>query len=333
MKRFLMLAFRVWLFGLTLGLALASGASSRLAGHITEFPLPTPDAYPHDAAVDPQDQVWYTARRANSIGRFDPATRTFKEFPLRTRNAGPQGLISDAEGIIWFTENARGRIGRLDPGTGRIREYVAPSARDPHTPVFGPDGRLWFTAPGSNRVVRFDVKKYGMKVYRLPTPEARPTGIVAAADGRLWFCELGAGKLGSLEPESGEIVEYATPTPDSGPQRLAADDAYLWVTLNSAGKLARFNYRTHEWREWSSPSGPEARPFGIALARSGAVWYNEAGADKMVRFDPTTETFETFPMPSPASVVRNLARDSKGTLWLAVSGPNGAGNNQLARID
>jgi streptogramin lyase len=53
----------------------------------------------------------------------------------------------------------------------------------------------------------------------------------------------------------------------------------------------------------------------------------------MVRFDPKTEKFETFPMPSPKSVVRHMARDSNGTLWLAVSGPSGTDNNQIARID
>ena len=77
----------------------------------------------------------------------------------------------------------------------------------------------------------------------------------------------------------------------------------------------------------------DSRPYGIAIARSGAVWYNEAAANRMVRFDPTMETFETFPMPSPNSIVRHIARAPDGVLWLAVSGPRGHGNNQLARID
>ena len=53
----------------------------------------------------------------------------------------------------------------------------------------------------------------------------------------------------------------------------------------------------------------------------------------MVRFDPKSESFETFPMPSPKSVVRHMVRDGNGTLWLAVSGPSGTDNNQIARID
>jgi streptogramin lyase len=308
-------------------------AGKRLAGRITEYPLPTPGSNPHQAAVDPQGRVWYTGVNANAIGRFDPETETFREFPLRTRDAGPHGLTSDARGRIWFTHNHRSRIGRRDPETGRIREYVAPGVRDPHTLVFGADGRLWFTAQHSNKVVRFNVRNFNMKVRTAPTPEAQPYDIVPGPDGNMWFCELAAGRIASIEPQTGTFAEYPTPTPNSGPRRLAADGDSIWVTLNYAGKLARFNVRTKEWKEWPSPSGPDSRPYGIAIARSGAVWYNEAAADKMVRFDPVTEEFETFPMPSPDSVVRHITRDANGTLWLTVGDLRAAGNNQLARID
>ncbi len=181
--------------------------------------------------------------------------------------------------------------------------------------------------------MRFNVRNFNMKVRSAPTPQAQPYDIVPGPDGNMWFSELAAGRIASIEPATGRFTEYPTPTPNSGPRRLAADGDSIWVTLSTAGKLARFNLRTKEWKEWPSPSGPDSRPYGIAIARSGAVWYNEAAADKMVRFDPVTEEFETFPMPSPDSVVRHIARDANGTLWLTVGDLRAAGNNQLARID
>src|SRR3989338_11584455 len=133
MKRVSSFAFRVWVFVVVLCLS-----GSTLTGRITEYVVPTPEALPHDPAVDPQGRVWYTGQRANLIGMFDPASETFREFPVPTPDSGPHGLTSDAAGTIWFTENTVGKMGRLDPRTGKFREFKAPTAKDPHTPVFGP---------------------------------------------------------------------------------------------------------------------------------------------------------------------------------------------------
>lgn len=330
--------FLFWV--LLLALVLVLTASGRLvpppaglAGQITEYVIPTPKSLPHDPAVDPQGRVWYTGQRANTLGMFDPKQEKFTEFSIPTPDSGPHGLVADADGNIWFTENWKGKIGVLNPTTGEFREFPAPTAKDPHTPIFDHQGRLWFTAQRSNLVVRFDPKTGDMSEYNVPTENARPYGIVTAPDGTVWFCELNGHKLGRIEPDTGAITEFTTPTPNSGPRRLAVDSQYVWVTENRVGKLGRYDYRSGEWKEWDSPSGPGSRPYGIALSADGAVWYNEAGANKMVRFDPQTEEFKTFPLPSPRSVVRHMVRDSKGTLWLAVSGPRGIDNNQIARID
>src|SRR5437660_12896107 len=83
-----------------------------------DWMTPSKPAYPHDPAVAPDGSVWYTAQRASTIGRFDPATATFKEFALPTPNSGPHGLQPDADGIIWYTGNSAGLIGMVDAKTG-----------------------------------------------------------------------------------------------------------------------------------------------------------------------------------------------------------------------
>src|SRR3989344_1362623 len=218
MKRVSSFAFRVSVFVVVLCLS-----GSTLTGRITESVVPTPGSLPHDPAVAPAGRVWYTGQRANLIGMFDPASRNFEEFPVPTPDSGPHGLVADSKGNIWFTENSAGKIGRLDPHTGRFREFKTPTAKDPHTPTFGPDGRLWFTAQQSNLVVRFNVENFNMKELTVPTPAARPYGIIAGPDDRMWFCELAAGKLGAITPGSSHIDEYPTATPDSGPRRPATD--------------------------------------------------------------------------------------------------------------
>jgi len=84
-----------------------------------DWMTPSKPAYPHDPAVAPDGSIWYTAQRASTIGRFDPATQQFKEFALPTPNSGPHGLQPDANGNIWYTGNAAGLIGMVDAKTGK----------------------------------------------------------------------------------------------------------------------------------------------------------------------------------------------------------------------
>jgi virginiamycin B lyase len=54
------------------------------------------------------------------------------------------------------------------------------------------------------------------------------------------------------------------------------------------------------------------------------VWYSESGKNPntLVRFDPKTETFQTWPIPSGGGVVRNMMPTADGNLVLACSGVN-----------
>ena len=105
---------------------------------IDEWMTPSNPAYPHDPAFAPDGMIWYTAQRANMIGRLDPITEQFKECPLPTPNSGPHGLHVDKDGNVWYTGNSAGLIGKVDAKTGKITEYKMPNpqANDPHTIAF-----------------------------------------------------------------------------------------------------------------------------------------------------------------------------------------------------
>ena len=59
---------------------------------------------------------------------------------------------------------------------------------------------------------------------------------------------------------------------------------------------------------WPSPSGPQSRPYGLAFAK-GAIWYSESFAkpNTIVRFDPTTEKFQSWAIPGGGDIVRNMS--------------------------
>jgi virginiamycin B lyase len=298
-----------------------AAASIELKGTIRAWDAPVPGALPHDSAVDPKGNIWFTLQETGHIARFNPDTHEWKLFKVQTPDSGPHGLVSDASGNIWFTENSAGKIGRLDPKSGAIAEFTPPTAKDPHTPVFGPDGGLWFTAQDSNVIGRLDIGTGKIAEYSVPTQDAHPYGIVSANDGGLWFCELSGGKLGRVDPGSGTIVEYTPSEPDVRPRRLVAVDGAIYFTDYGGGRLGRLTLADKKFKMWDSPSGYRSEPYGIAADSSGKIWYEESGPDanKLVRFDPAVEVFRTYAMPASNSSVPNMARDAKGRLWMPLA--------------
>ncbi len=301
-----------------------ASAGVELKGLMRVWEAPVPGALPHDSAVDPKGNIWFTLQDTGHIARFNPDTQEWKLFKVPTPDSGPHGLVSDPFGEIWFTENQAGKIGRLDPNTGVIQEFTPPTAKDPHTLVFGPDGALWFTAQDSNVIGRMDIETKKITEYGVPTQDAHPFGIVSADDGALWFCELSGGKLGRIDPASGAMTEYTPPETDVEPRRLVAVRGAIYFTDSGGGRLGRITLADKQFKLWDSPSGNHADPIGISADSAGKIWYEESGpgANKLVRFDPIVEVFRTYPMPAANSSVQNITRDAKGRLWMPLSMAN-----------
>ena len=100
----------------------------------------------------------------------------------------------------------------------------------------------------------------------------------------------------------------------------------IWYVNSSQGKLGRYNPKSGETKEWDSPSGPKSHPYAI-LVVDGIVWYNESGVrpDPLVRFDPKTETFQSWAIPSGgvyAGIIRHMRADKDGNLLIHQSSTN-----------
>lgn len=312
-------------FGMTV---LAWATAGTLDVQIHEYDVPTPKSHPHDPALAPDGSLWYTGQGANKLGRMDPKTGAFKEYPLKTLNSGPHGLVADHDGNIWFTAIAGGYVGKLDPKSGQISEYRPSDGKeiDPHTPVIDHDGIVWFTNEETNYIGRIDPKSGKMNLIKVQTEHAVPYGIVILKNNAPFFCEFGTNKLAVLDPKSMTIHEYTLPNQHARPRRLAlAPDGTIFYTDYARGYLGHFDPANGKFlKEWASPGGEGAEPYGIAVTRDAAVWYSESGVkpNTLVRFDPKSETFSSKTIPSGGGVVRNMVATVDGRLYLACSGVN-----------
>src|SRR5262249_12076759 len=321
-----------WAAAAVFALALAPLAAAPIADTVQvkfeEWMTPSKPAYPHDPAVAPDGSIWYTAQRASTIGRFDPASQQFKEFALPTKDSGPHGLQPDRDGNIWYTGNSAGLIGKVDAKTGKVTEYKMPNpkARDPHTIAFLRDGRLFFTVQAGNFVGTLDPKapNGNIKLIEAPTANSRPYGVRLDSKGVPYFDLFNSNKIGTVDLKTMMIREFDLPNPKARPRRIAVGkDDTVWYGDYARGYLGHLDPKTGKVEEFKSPGGEDARPYAIDVTADGAVWYVETGDEAkniLVRFNPETKKFLTWPIPGGGGTVRNMEIDKNGDLWLAESG-------------
>jgi virginiamycin B lyase len=291
-----------------------------------EWAVPTPGSRPHDPLATPDGDLWWTGQMASKLGRLDPRTGRMKEWTTEIPQSGPHGLVNDAQGHIWFTANFQGYIGELDPKTGKFKEYKIPdeSVKDPHTPIFDRNGILWFTAQSANVLGRLDPKTGRIRIVRSPTPRSNPYGMVITSKGTPVFDEFGSNKIGQIDPQTMAIREYVLPDPGTRPRRIAiTSDDLIWYSDYALGYLGQLDLKTGKTRQWPSPGGGKSQPYAIT-ALNDVIWYVESNTkpNMLVRFDPRTEKFQTWKIPSGGGVVRNMMPTRDGGLALAESGVN-----------
>ena len=138
--------------------------------------------------------------------------------------------------------------------------------------------------------------------------------------------EFGANKLASIDKDM-KVTEYTLPDAKARPRRIAIDsNDTVWYSDFDRGYLGKFDTKTGKLvKEYMSPSGPRSEPYGITVIND-IVWYAEGNSkpNGLVRFDPKTEKFQTFPvLPSGGGVIRNMMPTKDGSgLVLAESGVN-----------
>ena len=303
-----------------------------------EWLVPTLGQRPRDPLQTPDGMIWWAGMFASLVGRLDPRTGEMTEFMLDPR-ARPHSIVDDVAGNIWYTGNGNGTIGKLDPDSGEITVYPMPdpAARDPHTAIFTRNGDLWFTLQRSNMIGRLVPDTGAVRLATMPTDNAYPYGIKEDSRGMIWVANRGSNRITSIDPDSWEFQEYETPSPLPGTspgtyiRRLAiTSDDMIWYVDSGRGYLGRLNPETGEVSEWPSPSGPRSHPYAIEVV-DDRIWYNESfqRPDALVMFDPQTEQFQSWAIPSGIGIIRHMRATPDGNLAIHQSSTNTVG---LVRI-
>jgi streptogramin lyase/pimeloyl-ACP methyl ester carboxylesterase len=207
-------------------------------------------------------------------------------------------------------------------GTGNvvIAEFTVPTANSsPWGIASGPDGNLWFTEYGSNKIGR--ITTTGVITEFAPTASSSPWGIASGPDGNLWFTETG-NEIGRITT-TGVITEFTIPTASGIPWGIASGpDGNFWFTEYFGNKIGRIT-TTGVITEFTIPTASSS-PWGIASGPDGNLWFTEYDSNKIGRIT-TTGVITEFTLPTTSNGPTGIASGPDGNLWFTETGSNKIG--------
>jgi len=199
----------------------------------------------------------------------------------------------------------------------QIHEYEVPTPKSrPHDPAVAPDGSLWYTGQGANKLGRLDPKTGAFKEYPLNTPNSGPHGLVADKNGSIWFTAISAGYVGRLDPKNGEIAEYR---PQDGtkidPHTPVFDhDGILWFTNEETNYVGRLDPNIGKMSLIKVPTA-HAVPYGIVILPNNMPLFCEFGANKLASVEPGTMKIHEYVLPAAGAHPRRIALAPDGTIY------------------
>jgi uncharacterized repeat protein (TIGR01451 family) len=209
-----------------------------------------------------------------------------------------------------------------------INEF--PDGLGPEGIVSGPDGNLWFTENGGNKIGQINPTTHSIVDFPLPPNGGGPAGITAGPDGNLWFTVQTGNSIGQINPTTGTVVEFPIPTPGATPLGITAGpDGNLWFTepfgtSTHGGQVGQINPATHVITEFPTPTASSSPAF-ITAGADGNLWFTEQKGNKIGQIDPTTHVITEFSLPTPGSAPQGITGGPDGNLWFTELGGNKIG--------
>ena len=258
----------------------------------------------HSITKDRDGIIWFDGGDG-TLGRLDPKTEAFKMFtpPLNMGGGQLTTVDVDARGKVWGATN--GGANRFDPETETWTHFT--SVTYARNFVYGTagdaEGNGWWTQYTADKVVKADPRT-GKTYEVVMRPRWVKEDDVTTADDREWYESMGVMTWGNIN-----TVPYG-----QQPRRLGADKRgdSVWVPNNAGNNLAKININTLETTYYPV----QGNPYFVTVDKDSNVWTNLFADARVARFNPRTEQWTYFTLPSRCES-RNIAVDDiRGDVWV-----------------
>ena len=238
---------------------------------------------------------------------------------------------------------SRGALAKIDPKTEKITVYIPPEPMSGTAGTLDADmnGNVWVTSPDG--ALRFNVKEekfteFKSVTYKNQHGTATVYGLAADRTGNAWwllmsqdlidYSDIKTGKSGefklapekavmdSLTPDQRKMYETFQP-PDfntpfawaQAPRRMGADKNgdYVYVGNSFGGTLAKINIHTKETTLVPLPNPEAHQPYQIGVDKGHNVWTNLWSTDKVAKYDPSTNQWTLFDLPTRGTESRHIS--------------------------
>jgi streptogramin lyase len=240
-------------------------------------------------------------------------------------------------------QRSRGGLGRIDPKTEKITVFLPPEPMSGTAGTLDTDlnGNVWVTAPDG--ALRFNIKEerfteFKSVTYKNQYGTATVYGLAADRTGNAWwllmaqdlidYSDIKTGKSGefklapekavmdSLTLEQRKMYETFQP-PDfntpfawaQAPRRMGADKNgdYVYVGNSFGGTLAKINILTKDTTLVPLPNPEAHQPYQIGVDKGHNVWTNLWSTDKVAKYDPSTNQWTLFDLPTRGTESRHIS--------------------------
>jgi len=263
-------------------------------------------------SAEPASQL---AARKPSLGQ---APMDVLEFPVPA-GSGPHDVAPARDGTIWYTAQQAGRLGNLNPTTGDIFEVPLGTRSAPHGVIVGPDGAPWITDGGLNAIVRVDPETLAVQVFPLPPewPNANLNTATFDLRGVLWFTGQN-GVYGRLDSEKMEVFPAPRGSGAYGICTTPQGNVYFASLANNY--IARIDLESGEATVFDPPT-PHQGARRVWSDSLGRIWVSEWNAGQLALYDPSTDEWREWPVPSGNEAYAVFVDDADSP-WVSDWGAN-----------
>ncbi len=230
--------------------------------------------------------------------------------PEDLNNAEPTALLESSRGSVW--------VGTSDSGLFRFNGHAFESIPTSHRAILSlaedREGNIW-AGTGGGGLNRVQPRPVVLETTESGLPFNAVQSICQDTNGTIWA--VTQNFLLVCRTNNGWMTISTNANWPGGKANCVAPDQQggIWIGTES-GYL---NYlRNGQFSSWRAANGLTVRHIrSLMISHNGDVWIGGATRENLQRF--SAGQFKTFTLPPESGIVRAMAEDASGSIWIGTS--------------